>query len=470
VARAAGGRLVASGVEERPAPARIAWLAIVPFGERAERPGELARRWCADFLREDDPARRAAAARALAVLHWSPLLDWLGERWLERGDEAALEGLLALARRGGVPRALQSQGARARLWDLVLDGARPDRLRLFAAQALAEARAPEGGAEPERALRALAAEAPRAQHFTLVALEGWQGTAPALVEAVRATVARPGGGELEFDLRWQALRTARALGLEPAALELPDSGAFFQSAIQVGRDAEAARLLSGVGTWPPEAWSERPALEARFLAPVVAGWLARGRTECAARALQLALADEHDDLLQLGGERIGARAGALAGAGDGTRDGLREALRLAAGGDAAQAGLLAVALGVADAEQERLVARALAGRPPASAREWAALARLCAGPEPAAARARLLEACRAEPGPAADALRLALRTLRERGERALERELEAGARALLASPEGEALAAHFHGRFPPPWSGEPVPLARWDRRPAWLAR
>ncbi|MEL6714746.1 MAG: hypothetical protein AAFP86_13270, partial [Planctomycetota bacterium] len=98
------------------APPARSWIHVVPAGTveiaRTGRglrtpAGEHVVDWCLDAARPGDLARQGAAARALGTLGWGAAVGWLERRWLETGEVAALEGILAAAARGRVVPSLQ---------------------------------------------------------------------------------------------------------------------------------------------------------------------------------------------------------------------------------------------------------------------------------------------------------------------------------------------------------------------------
>ena len=145
-----GGRLAGFGVRREPGPSLVRWLAMTETREDVAdlRASDLVERWCLDFARAGDSARRATAARSLASHGSPPTITWLARRFRDARDDAAFEGLLLASRRGFAPAVLQEPAAREHLWNELeraadLDGERA----LHAALALARSGLP---AEPRR--------------------------------------------------------------------------------------------------------------------------------------------------------------------------------------------------------------------------------------------------------------------------------------------------------------------------------
>lgn len=213
-----------SGDEDTPPPR--AFIHVVPAGTtqlapvgvdlRALASDEIVR-WCRDLARDGDIVRQRAAARALAALDWPAAVQWLEVRWLERGDVAALEGLLAAAARGRVAPSLQRPDVVRRAIAIV-DADGQEVQDLYAVRDAAIAEANRRPAEQELRVRTRAVDA-RAQRFAV----GLARIAPVVVNAdaggrsLAATVlegfdAAPPTG------RWLRLAVLEGLGLEsPAA-------------------------------------------------------------------------------------------------------------------------------------------------------------------------------------------------------------------------------------------------------------
>lgn len=480
------GRLVGFGVRREPAPYAVRWTAVVGRGadESELVAGALVERWCMDFARgagagaadaraddalarADEVAARVAAARALCAHGMPTAIAWLSRAWREHRDDAALDGLLLAARRGAVPQVLQEDFARTALWSDLENRADTPRA-LHAALALARIGPPprESAGEKAELARALAdldTSDPRRAYFALVALEGWaEPRSPAdLHSAVRGLLGR---AELPKPLRFQALRVANRLGIQDVPLADPEG--IFVAACSSGNIAEFTRIVRGLPNWPPTAWADD--VEDATLAGLLRdadvrwlladAWLARGEVEPAAKVLARLLittpgASERARLIEHAIPH------------------LREAIESAArsqGLTAIESSTWFVLCGVATADERRVLADELGGRPPASSAEWYALGELCDGATGPATRARLVAlASTAEPEAVLDAATRAVRVLRADSDDAGELELLQSVRGVVRADRGGPLDRVFRPEVWPPPEAPPVRLLReFDRDPA----
>ncbi len=109
--RQIGGEGLRSAAGTRP------WVRVCrSIDGRGATTAQLVEDWIRGVQRELDPAGTVASARALARHGWPAALEWLERRWLERGDEAAMEGVLAAAARGRVVPSLAKRGTVESLW------------------------------------------------------------------------------------------------------------------------------------------------------------------------------------------------------------------------------------------------------------------------------------------------------------------------------------------------------------------
>jgi len=475
VAQMAGGRLVGFGPRREPTPAVVRWLAVLPRERADSTPGALVVGWCELFARQpsagsssEERETRAAAARALASLGWTPILDWLGRAWLDEDDAAALEGVLLAARRGPSPACIQEPGARTKLWD-ALDRAPADGgpQRLHVAFALAAAGPPTrpidgGDSDPElmRALAGLDPASPARAYLHLVVLEGWGGPGAdrAFDARIRDLLER---ADLSPALRFQALRVATRAGAKIPPLRAADAQALLAHALGARLHDELARLVRGTDGWPPEAWAD-PTTDALLVAPEVAviladAWLARGREDAAQRYLARLLDDA---------EQGPRRVAALLAAHPLSR--LRPAVdRAVVGRDASAADMVRVACRVAYEPERARALEILVARPPSSPEEWSALAALCAGPTGPRAAARLVEVLEsAPPSVVVPALLNAVRALRADLDEPGERDLVQNVRgAVRVSPGGPLDAALRPQVWPPPRETPARNLRELDRDP-----
>ncbi len=476
VALLANGRLLGFGPRREPTPAAVRWLVVVPreLSSADCTPAALVSGWCELFTRDRTPhpatgeesEQRAAAARALAALGWTPILDWLGRAWLDADDAAAFEGVLLAARRGRPPACIQEPAARAKLWDALdrrLESG--ERRPLHVALALAAAGPPSGAtadvdSELARALAGLDPASPARAYMHLVVLEGWGGPGAerAFDSGVRDLLER---ADISPALRFQALRVASRAGTTIPPLRAADAQALLAHALAARLLDELARLLRGAEGWPPEVWAD-PATDGLLIATEVAvvladAWLARGREDAAQRYLARLLDDA---------EQGPQRVAALLSVHPLSR--LRPAVdRAVAGRDAGSADMVRVACRVASPPERVRVLEILLARPPASPEEWSAMAALCAGSTGPQATERLVEVLEsAPPTVVVPALLNVVRGLRAALDETSEREFVQAVRGAVRSKPGSPLDAALRPQvWPPPRETPARNLRELDRDP-----
>lgn len=201
------------GWERGQEPGAGAWILVTPRGGARKQPGtRRLLRWClqVELGRPEAPD----AARALAATAWPAALRWLGRRWAERGDDAALEGLLLAAARGRVAPELWSADARAELVrradEFAAAGGQVQRVSFDrVARALAALPALSlGGVDSSAELLPRDGQLPAQRWLRLVALEGAHSGRGDVRDGLLALV--EGGEEPELALRFQALRALAA--------------------------------------------------------------------------------------------------------------------------------------------------------------------------------------------------------------------------------------------------------------------
>lgn len=449
-----------------------------------------------------DPARREAAARALASVRWPAATAWLAERWLATGDPAALEGTLAALARGQVDPRVVTRGAVRALLDDVdrrlaedLPGSQRYAERVARAlaalppvdatgAALADELVPRagggaGGLDPVAAwVRLAALEAHGRVH-------GPTAAAAALVLADPATPA---------PLAVQALATWVAVappGSAPPRLARP--GALAVAAVEAGRAEAISRALAASGAladWSASEVQEVAGEDAASRAAERVAWhhlgplAARGSDLAAWRpSLVRALAD---DSARAELAAVAARARERAGDDDGgAAAAFADLVQRAAGGPSPQVEAFLTEAGLADrAHRAAQLARAeSAARAPGRAEEaLLLLAGLVADPElGAAARTNLVELVRAaaegrddsdptrtDPtpsGPTRSGPRLSAIVA------ALER-ASATLSAARLDPEAEELFGALRGLAGRHWSALASELydGEWPRQPAPVGR
>ncbi len=221
-------------------PGDMAWVRIcrrLRSGKQTAR--ELLVDWSLRVARGKNSADARACARALAGSGWPAATRWLEERWLRRGDEAALAGLRLLAARGFVSPRMRSVAVQS-AW------LAPDRLK----------ESPEETAKALGALGRVAAngddlETPLLDEWgtlgaeelwvRLVALELRGSESEVSRERVRASV-KAKEGNVAFG--YQVLRTAAALNLElDDALSPNRAAALFAHASHIDEGRELVQLL-----------------------------------------------------------------------------------------------------------------------------------------------------------------------------------------------------------------------------------
>lgn len=413
-------------------------------------PGERLVGWVGEVASTAPAPRRAAAARALAGSGWPAAVEWLGRRFADRGDAAALDGALLAAGRAGVARALRSPAAVGALLAIVdgtaeapagspfaevfaaSDSAARWQLAARIARALGAgpARLDDGSSRVALLAAGLDAAHARGAFARLVALEQLGGAHPEAAAACARLLQRAGfaqeagaapDAQRDARLLRQALRATVALG--GAAVEIAHPDALLACATSRGAALELARLLAasaatGVERLGPAA----PDAHASF---VLFAWeLALSRApQAAARLASTDLAEAGAWARALELERRDGAARKVAAA-------ARERLRAdaAAQPDEERIREFEFHAGLLPAELEpQVVARAI------QRGELELLARAVAGPSGEAARAALVD-------------RLAARLADERGadesaDRRLEGVLAAALRELYAARLDEAAAA-----------------------------
>ncbi len=272
--------------------------------------------WMRVLLREDGPEERRSAALCLAASRWDDALDWLERRFLDRGDGAALEGLLHAASMERVARSL-------------LD---PGRVRMLVARAEQDLkRSPPDHVRVELVLRALRNLPPLGMTGTDLAapvLEDWAGAGAAgrfvrlsVLEGMRSS---KGSGparetltarDAPMGLALQALRTwvacgagdaagASAAGFEPKGLaELLGTPASPEEGIELGV------LLARGGFALPKDIERHPAILSRV---ALLGWaLEREELDAAARIWRALVESKQGEALDLSARALAewARAG-----------------------------------------------------------------------------------------------------------------------------------------------------------------
>ncbi|MFT7669032.1 MAG: hypothetical protein ACI8X5_001732 [Planctomycetota bacterium] len=190
-------------------PSRTSWIMVsAKRSSRSKSGGEQIAEWC-DIIEAGAPSA-AACARALGACGWPAALRWLDQRWAERGDESALEGLLTAAAFGRVGRSLQEPAARAML--LARSEAATSRLQAERiARALIGAGAMTTGGELRAAelLDSWATLDNRQRWIRLYIIEGQRAGAESVRNFVRAMVLNP--QPMAPALRFQAMRALAAL-------------------------------------------------------------------------------------------------------------------------------------------------------------------------------------------------------------------------------------------------------------------
>ncbi|TAJ18305.1 MAG: hypothetical protein EPO68_08030 [Planctomycetota bacterium] len=292
-------------------------FAVVLAGSSAapRAPGERLVEWLAEVASTAPAPRRAACARALAGSSWPAGIEWLGRRWSERGDAAALDGALLAAGRGAVARALRSPEVVRTLLELVDQGTDSAGANAQLAAVFAGADAEERWQLAARIGRALGAGPAqnddgssrvaelaagldgahaRGAFARLVALELLGGAHPDAAQAcarllaqdaVRADVPLQSPQRTARVLR-QALRATVALG--GAAVEIAHPELLLACATDAASARELARLLeASAATAATRASGAAPAAALGPHAQLVmfAWHLARGRSREAAALL-----------------------------------------------------------------------------------------------------------------------------------------------------------------------------------------
>lgn len=333
--------------------------------------------WCEGLLREPDPSRRAACARAIASTGWPAGIAWLEARWRAGSDDAALDGVLLAAGRGLVAPSLarvEVQGALYRSLRAAAVGERADPARADAIARAIGAAGPLGPAGEDLALLAvqdLLALSPREQWLRLVAVEGMRPVSADAPRSIDALLAAPGTPPA---VAFQALRACSAIrGANLPAPSVRDAPAILAWADTAGRADECARLLASLGV-PPPSGARGPT---RSFAELE--WTVATGDASAAAGLLLALAAP----VVHGGIGLEALARPMRSwvlRGTGARlEAAIAAARAIEGADADRLDRLALLSGAASADL-RARLRALAMTPPSSREDLLCVAALAAAP------------------------------------------------------------------------------------------
>ncbi len=246
---------------EQPGPG--AWILVsARGGSRSQSGAERLRRWVVGVERGGTDAARCA--RALGACGWPAALTWLDRRWSERGDEAALEGVLIAGARGRVSRSLRRHGNRLELLaaaDRALaSGSTEERRRAERiARALAGAGAMSLGGEDRggEILEGWERLSPRSRWLRLVVAEGQRSSRSDLRDSLLEVIEREPG--LPPALRFQALRALAAPPRRPLRSVVPaEIPRLLQWARSTGHSAELIVLFGALRVTPPVAPSSDP--------------------------------------------------------------------------------------------------------------------------------------------------------------------------------------------------------------------
>lgn len=260
--RQTGGEGLRSAAGTRP------WVRVCRSVDgRGATTAQLVEGWIRGVQRELDPAGTVASARALARHGWPAALDWLERRWLERGDLAAMEGVLAAAARGRVVPSLARRSTVQSLWlrvDTALAQKEPGAEALAArvARALAQAAATDldgvalvdlhcAGVAGAAGAAGAAAGSEAGRWARLVVLEG-QGLG---TPAARAFAGDVLFGEAGPSLRLAALRALLACRDVHQAVQprvLPRERDLFLHGARAGAGPELPAALAAVGAVPAQ--------------------------------------------------------------------------------------------------------------------------------------------------------------------------------------------------------------------------
>lgn len=432
--------------------------------------------WCLAVRRDGADAERAALA--LASSGWPGALAWMEARAVPAGGEpvpgAALEGVLAAARRGLVAPSLSRPEARRALLALAaarLDSDDPAERRRGAgtAQALAELgpRGPRGEDCASLLLQGWDPHDDDEEHWMrCVVLEGWRSVDDELARRAIAVAQDPARAP---GVRLQALRAVAAVNARGAVLDDAGVRRLWTHCAAQGGEEELLGLLGAVAGAPTEALHDAAAGfgDARYAA-FLARWSLRARDREAWNAAWASAAtDGFDDARRFAAWEEAARdARRLLGEGAG-RAWLDGALAGAAGDASVQR--FAAHAGLATSDEMREWARAFAARESLTDAEWIAFGHLAAGPSSSTVRDRLAEGVEAAGPGRAPALATACDAAAEalRGARR-DQELRRLSRAVWKAVRDAGHPLHERlgpGRYPGRVELAPIPLGYRLRRP-----
>ncbi len=222
--------------------------------------------WCLLSAEEGPIAERAA--RALGEVGWPAALAWLEERWVERGDGRALEGLLVSAARGRVVPALQRADAVQSLLataDRAFAVGDVESLRL--ARAIARALRALGpvaidGVRLDTLLVELPADEPtssrvsreRSHQLRLVVLEGMASSRSEVLDFTARAIT---SAEHSAAIRLQAMRTRATVSTPaPESVRLAAPQGVLDRLGTVAGAREVARLLLAGNVDLPPRWRD----------------------------------------------------------------------------------------------------------------------------------------------------------------------------------------------------------------------
>lgn len=437
--------------------------------------------WCLAVRRGGADSERAASA--LASSGWPGAIAWLESRAFPDGGApvrgAALEGVLAAARRGYVAPTMTRPDARRALLALAAERVAStdagDRRRgAGTAQALAELgpRGPRGEDCGALLLEGWSAEDDDAEHWMrLVVLEGWRSVDDELARRAIGVAEAP---QRDPAVRLQALRAVAAAGARGAVMDDAGVRRLWTHATAQGGEEELLALLGAVAGAPDATAREasRGFADSRYAA-FLARWSLRARDRDGWNASwAIAVAGGFDDGARFGAwEAAAVDARRELGAANGRAwvDGaLASAGASPAADDDGIARRFAIHAGLATPDEMRTWARAYAELEAPTDAQWIALGRLAAGPSSSTVRDRLAEGV-ADAGPgraramaeACDAAAAALR-----GERR-DQELRRLAREVWKAVREPAHPLHTRlgpGRYPARVDLAPIPLGYRLRR------
>mgnify|MGYP000430160218 CR=1 FL=1 len=242
----------------------LAWLRLVPWGTEGERAGDAQLRLALTDLVRGKPAEGEEApapavqlqlsARFLAGVGWGAGLSWLGERWWNEGDPAALAGLLEAAGRGRFDQRLLTPAGIERLLAEArrLDRQPGDTSRLAQRLEGAFARLPRRLGDPGATstagllLEGWREDGDLGRHLRLVGLAAVGGGDAASADLARAVLAGAAGGETQWACLG-ILSQARAMDPTRAGAELGAPEALLDLVPDRLAPDELARALARAG-------------------------------------------------------------------------------------------------------------------------------------------------------------------------------------------------------------------------------